>query len=62
MRSPKKKLHTTILEIYADEDAYKEHLQTPHFIKCKTRTKDMVKTLELIETLPLLPGVKINDG
>ena len=51
--------HITILEIYSDEDAYKVHLQTPHFIKYKTSTKDMVKTLELIETIPLLPGMKI---
>jgi quinol monooxygenase YgiN len=51
--------HITILEIYADEDAYKAHLQTPHFIKYKTSTKDMIKTLELIETVPLLPGMKI---
>jgi quinol monooxygenase YgiN len=51
--------HITILEIYADEDAYKAHLQTPHFIKYKTGTKDMVKSLELVETVPLLPGLKI---
>jgi quinol monooxygenase YgiN len=51
--------HITILEIYADDDAYKAHLQTPHFIKYKTGTKDMVKSLELVETVPLLPGLKI---
>ena len=51
--------HITILEIYADEDAYQAHLQTPHFIKYKTETKDMVKSLELVETVPLLPGLKI---
>src|SRR6188508_387082 len=34
--------HITILEIYADSSAYKSHLQTPHFIKYKTATKDMV--------------------
>src|SRR6185295_17128835 len=33
--------HITILEIYADTDAYKIHLQTPHFKKYKTVTKDM---------------------
>ena len=49
----------TILEIYADTVAYKAHLQTPHFIKYKTGTKDMVKSLELVETIPLVPGVKI---
>lgn len=51
--------HITILEIYADEDSYKSHLQTPHFVKYKTTTKDMVKSLELIETIPLIPDMKI---
>jgi len=51
--------HITILEIYANADAYKAHLQTPHFIKYKTATKDMVKSLELSESVPLLPGMKI---
>ena len=51
--------HITILEIYADEDAYKTHLQTPHFVKYKTTTKDMVKSLELVETIPLIPEMKI---
>ena len=49
----------TILEIYADTDAYKIHLQTPHFKKYKTTTKDMVKSLELVETIPLIPEMKI---
>lgn len=51
--------HITILEIYADTAAYKAHLQTPHFIKYKTFTKDMVKSLELAEVDPLVPGMKI---
>jgi quinol monooxygenase YgiN len=51
--------HITILEIYADTAAYKAHLQTPHFIKYKTTTKEMVKSLELVETTPLVPGMKI---
>ena len=51
--------HITILEIYADTVAYKAHLLTPHFIKYKTGTKDMVKSLELVETEPLIPGMKI---
>jgi len=52
--------HITILEIYADTTAYKSHLQTPHFIKYKTGTKDMVKSLELVATVPLIPEMKIN--
>jgi quinol monooxygenase YgiN len=51
--------HITILEIYADTAAYKAHLQTPHFIKYKTGTKDMIKSLELVETIPLVPEMKI---
>jgi quinol monooxygenase YgiN len=51
--------HITILEIYASEQAYKAHIQTPHFLKYKTITKEMVKSLELVETVPLLPGMKI---
>jgi quinol monooxygenase YgiN len=51
--------HFTILEIYADSAAYKAHLQTPHFIKYKTGTKDMIKSLELVETTPLIPEMKI---
>src|SRR4051812_47179022 len=31
--------HITLLEVYADEDAYKAHLQSPHFLKYKTGTK-----------------------
>lgn len=51
--------HITILEIYADTNAYKAHLQTPHFIKYKTGTKEMVQSLELVEAAPLVPGMKI---
>jgi quinol monooxygenase YgiN len=49
----------TILEIYANDEAYKKHIQTPHFLKYKSATKDMVKSLELVETVPLIPTMKI---
>lgn len=49
----------TILEIYADTAAYKSHIATPHFQKYKQGTLDMVKHLELIDTTPLIPGLKI---
>ncbi len=45
--------HVTVFEIYASQDAYQAHLQTPHFIKYKTSTKNMVKSLELMETVPI---------
>jgi len=54
-----KPTHITILEIYADSAAYKAHIQTSHFLKYKNGTRDMVKSLELVETIPLLPGMKI---
>ncbi|MBD2700355.1 antibiotic biosynthesis monooxygenase [Spirosoma sp. BT702] len=54
-----KPTHITILEIYADTAAYKAHIQTPHFLKYKTTTKDMVQALELVDTVPLVPGMKI---
>jgi 4-carboxymuconolactone decarboxylase len=49
----------TILEIYADSAAYKAHIQTPHFLKYKNGTTNMVKSLELMEVDPLLPDMKI---
>ena len=51
--------HITILEIYADTAAYRSHILTPHFIKYKEGTKDMIQSLELAEANPLIPGMKI---
>jgi quinol monooxygenase YgiN len=47
-----------IFETYADEAAYRAHLETPHFKKYKTGTQAMVKSLKLIETDPILLGAK----
>jgi quinol monooxygenase YgiN len=49
----------TILEIYADSTAYKAHINTPHFLKYKNGTATMVKSLQLVEVTPLIPGMKI---
>lgn len=38
-----------ILEMYADQAAYEQHLKTPHFQKYKTTTLKMVKSLKLVE-------------
>lgn len=51
----------TILEIYADTAAYKAHIQTPHFLKYKNATIKMVKSLELVEAIPIVPGIKIKE-
>ncbi len=56
-----KPTHITILEIYKDVDAYRAHIQTPHFLKYKNGTQYMVKSLELTETVPLVPEVRMNQ-
>ena len=43
-----------ILEVYADQQAYQSHIQTAHFKKYKEGTADMVKSLKLIDTNPLV--------
>ncbi|SDF22361.1 Quinol monooxygenase YgiN [Pricia antarctica] len=44
-----------LLEIYADTNAYQSHLKTPHFLKYKTATLKMVKSLELIDMQAMDP-------
>lgn len=42
-----------ILEIYSNKEAYQEHIKTPHFLKYKTSTMKMVKSLKLVDMTPL---------
>ena len=49
----------TIFEVYANLEAYQSHIQTSHFKKYKESVKDMVKSLELIDTELLM---KIQKG
>ena len=44
-----------ILEIYASEEAYQQHLKTDHFQKYKQGTLHMVKDLKLPTMKPLDP-------
>ena len=46
-----------ILEVYADKAAYQAHLQTAHFKKYKEGTASMVKSLNLIDTNPLVTAI-----
>ena len=48
-----------ILEIYADRASYDNHLKTSHFQKYKQGTQEMVTDLKLVDTTPLIPGLKI---
>jgi quinol monooxygenase YgiN len=50
-----------IFEMYADTAAYEAHLQTPHFLKYKTGTQGMVKSLRLLETDPISLVAKSNS-
>jgi quinol monooxygenase YgiN len=50
--------HVTVFEIYSDIDAYRAHLETPHFLRYKTVTADMVKSLTLRETTPIMLTAK----
>lgn len=47
-----------LFEVYASTAAYQAHLQSKHFLKYKTGTAGMVKSLKLIETEPFLLGAK----
>ena len=40
----------TIMEVYANLEAYQAHILTPHFKKYKDTVKNMVLSLELIDT------------
>ncbi len=44
-----------ILEIYASEEAYQQHLKTDHFLRYKQGTLHMVKSLKLPTMRPLDP-------
>lgn len=46
--------HIRLLEVYANKAAYEAHIKAPHFVKYKTSTAQMVKSLRLVETSPIL--------
>lgn len=47
-----------LFEVYAGKAAYQAHLQSAHFLRYKSQTALMVRSLKLIETEPVLLGVK----
>ena len=49
-----------LFETYRNAASYQAHLQSPHFKKYKERTRQMVKSLTLVETDPILLGSKCN--
>ena len=51
----------TILETYASQEAYKQHVASAHFQKYKQGTLHMVKSLQLCDQKPLDPANKSNN-
>ena len=51
----------TILETYANKEAYNKHIASSHFQKYKQGTLHMVKSLELTDQTPLNPANRINN-
>jgi quinol monooxygenase YgiN len=50
--------HIVVFEIYAGVAAYAAHLKTPHFLAYKAATQNMVKSLKLTETVPIVLAAK----
>jgi len=42
-----------VFEVYANAEAYRAHLEAPHFKKYKAVTEKMVKLLKLVQTTPI---------
>jgi quinol monooxygenase YgiN len=47
-----------VFEIYTDADAYKTHLETPHFKKFRATTAAMVKSRKLMDVVPIAMSAK----
>lgn len=50
----------TILEVYSSVEAYQSHILTSHFRKYKETVKDMVLSLELVDTDLVVSAKKSN--
>lgn len=47
-----------LLEVYASSEAYEAHIRSPHFLKYKSATAEMVRTLRLIDVDPITLAAK----
>lgn len=50
--------HVRVFEVYADETAYKKHLDTPHFKLFRAQTDALVVSRTLFDTVPIVLGTK----
>jgi len=47
-----------VLEIYVDEQAYRSHLQAPHFERFRSSTQGLIRQRRLHDATPVLLGAK----
>ena len=47
-----------VFEMYTNEQAYRAHLDTPHFKKFREATDAIVTSRTLIDTVPIIVGAK----
>ncbi|MEO6852930.1 MAG: antibiotic biosynthesis monooxygenase [Rhodoferax sp.] len=47
-----------VFEVYADENAYQEHLQSPHFQKFRAGSGPLVTSHQFFEAVPVMLGTK----
>ena len=59
MADQKQPNRISILEIYADQEAYEKHIRSAHFQKYKQRTLQMVRKLELLDQTALIPEMRM---
>lgn len=50
--------HIRVFEVYRDKNAYAAHLEADHFKKYKAMTEKMVKSLKLVQTVPIMLGAQ----
>ena len=50
--------HVRVFEIYTNADAYKTHLETPHFRKFRAVTEKMVVSRKLLDAVPIVLAAK----
>ncbi|CAN7480280.1 putative quinol monooxygenase [Variovorax sp. LjRoot84] len=50
--------HLRFFEIYADENAYRQHIESPHFKKYVDLTKSMITARRLFEAEPIAASAK----
>ncbi len=48
-----------VFEVYRYTDAYRSHLETAHFRKYKATVENMVRSLKLVRTTPIVLGTKV---